>query len=152
MHNGRDNYRCPVHFLARTQQFQPKTCQSYPSFSSQHQTSLLISLNLCLRCLCLEYSWRTFALCRLSGFGWGVFEKIKQFRPRRFPMSLPMKYFREPLFYRAKSITFWSQPKATPSSLYCNSALSCFFDKLLRHNLHNRFNTKTLCSARCFLP
>ena len=32
----------------------------------------------------------------ISGFGWGVFEKIKQLRRRRLLLLLPTKYFREP--------------------------------------------------------
>ena len=31
-----------------------------------------------------------------SGFGWGVFEKIKQSRRRRFLLCSPINYFREP--------------------------------------------------------
>jgi len=37
-----------------------------------------------------------------------------QFRRRRFSPSLPTKYFKEPLFYRANSITFWLRPRAAP--------------------------------------
>ena len=32
----------------------------------------------------------------ISGFGWGVFEKIKQLRRRRFLLLLPTNHFREP--------------------------------------------------------
>ena len=55
---------------------------------------------------CPDTENRFRAIGRLSAFGWGLFEKTKQFRRRRFHLSLTIKYFREPVSTEQSPLLF----------------------------------------------